>query len=76
VVVHRVPSVVISHICLVSHWSLFVVVGHGVTGSVICMMFNLRMNICIDCSCGCEPRCSQLNGYRWLEKLCPSSLEL
>ena len=27
-------------------------------------------------SCGHEARCSLLNGYQWLEKLCPSSLVL
>lgn len=47
-VVRRVPYVVISHICLVIPWSLFIVVGRGVTGSVICLMFNLRRHICIN----------------------------
>jgi len=70
------PKESIQHICLVWPWSLFIVVRHGVTGSVICLMFNLRMNICIDCSCGCEPPCNLLNGFQWLKKLCLSSFEL
>lgn len=33
---------------LVSPWSLFIAVGRDVTGSVICLMFNLRRHICFN----------------------------